>query len=65
MDKQFSKTEKARRNREIEGNKTRQERNRSLFFQGVQAIAILGLGFAVASLANSKTLRCWGLTVRS
>jgi len=55
QDKQFDKAEKARRKREVEGNKTRQERNRSLFFQGVQAIAILGLGFAVASLANSKT----------
>ena len=55
QDKQFDKAEKARRKREVEGNKTRQERNRSLFFQGVQAAVILGLGFAVASLANSKT----------
>lgn len=55
MDKDFNKTEKARRKREVEGNKTRQERNRSLFFQGIQAAVILGLGFAVASLANSKT----------
>ena len=55
MDKQFEKEEKARRKRELEGNKTKQERNRSLLAQGVQAVVILGLGFAVASLANSKT----------
>jgi len=55
MDKKFETTEKARRKREVEGNKTRQERNRSLFFLGVQAVVILGLGFAVASLAKSKT----------
>ena len=55
MDKQFTKEEKARRKRELEGNKTKQERNRSLLAQGVQAVVILSLGFAVASLANSKT----------
>lgn len=54
MDKQFEKEEKARRKRALEGNKTKQERNRSLLAQGVQAVVILGLGFAVASLANSK-----------
>lgn len=55
MDKKFEKDEKARRKREVEGQKTRQERNRSLFFQAVQAVSMLGLGFAVAALANSKT----------
>ncbi len=52
MDKTFKNDEQLRRKALREGQKTKQERNRSFYLNGIQAVAILGLGIAVAALAE-------------
>ncbi|MCH4881219.1 VirB8/TrbF family protein [Pseudomonas sp. SDO528_S397] len=56
MDKTFKNDEQLRRKALREGQKTKQERNRSFYLNGIQAVAILGLGIAVAALAEIHTV---------
>lgn len=56
MDKTFKNDEEARRKHLVENKKVRQERNRSLFGQAIQATTILGLCAAVVFLAKTHTV---------
>ncbi|MHB9376186.1 VirB8 family type IV secretion system protein (plasmid) [Pseudomonas amygdali pv. morsprunorum] len=55
MDKDFSKTEIARRKRALGHAKTTQERNRGYWIVGFMGTGMIALALAVAVLADSKT----------
>ncbi len=55
MDKELKKDEIARRKRQLEHKRVKQERNRSYFMNGAFALALVGAGIAIAFLAESKT----------
>ena len=56
MDKTFKNDEALRRSALREQQKVKQERNRSLFLNGAQAISIVGLAFAVYVLSDLHTV---------
>lgn len=56
MDKTFKHDEEARRKHLVENKKLRQERNRSLLGQGIQAVVSIGLVVAVAFLSKTHTV---------
>ncbi|PMU22988.1 MULTISPECIES: type IV secretion system protein [unclassified Pseudomonas] len=55
MDNTLKKDEIARRKRQLEHKKVKQERNRSYFLNGAFALALLGSAIAIAFLAETKT----------
>nr|WP_228857433.1 type IV secretion system protein [Pseudomonas syringae]QOQ33325.1 Inner membrane protein forms channel for type IV secretion of T-DNA complex, VirB8 [Pseudomonas syringae pv. actinidiae] len=55
MDKILKKEEIARRQRQLENKKVKQERNRGYFLIGAFAVALLGSAIANAFLAETKT----------
>ena len=56
MDKTFKNDEAVRRNSLREQQKVKQERNRSLFLNGAQAISIVALACAVYVLSDLHTV---------
>lgn len=55
MDKTLKKDEIARRKRQLENKKVKQERNRGYFLNAAFAVALLGSAIAIAFLAETKT----------
>lgn len=56
MDRTFKNDEETRRQHLVEARKVKQERNRAIFFRGLDAIAILGLSIAVVVLSDIHTV---------